>query len=191
MSSTKHILIVILFLVIIFTNKNLSFAQTSSVTDNFTVNSALVISDASTEVSNPTQAVSLMITPAVGATDATGSANFRVRSNQPTWHISVSKGTYNAGTTNTAASDVTISLSTSAGSTANSSAASLSYTSKTLSSITNGETVVSGIAKTSSTRDSSNTNNYFQVNTSYSIPQDFYFEPGTATISLTFTLSSP
>lgn len=191
MDNFKNIFIVVFLLVIIFANKNISFAQTATITDNFTVNSTLVISDASTEASNPTTAVNLSVTPSVGASDATGSANFRIRSNQATWHVSVSKGTYSAGTTGTAESDITISLSKSAGSTGNNSSCSLSYTSKALSSITNGETVVSGTAKTSSTRDSTNTNNYVQINTSYSIPQDFFFTPGTATTSLTFTLSSP
>lgn len=192
MSIIKHIFIVIFLLVITSTNKNISFAQQSAtVTNNLTVNSVIVISDASTETSDPTSSVALSLTPSVGASDATGSANFRIRTNQPSWRLVVSKGTYSAGTTSTAESDITITLSTSAGSNGNASAGTLQYTSKTLSSITNGETVVSGTAKTSSTRDSTNTNNFFQVNTSYSIPQDFFFTPGTATITLTFTASAP
>lgn len=191
MSIFKHIFIVLLFLVIIVTSKDSCFAQIATVTNNLTVNPTIVISDASTESSNPTQSVALSLTPSVGASNATGSANFRIRTNQPAWHVIVTKGTYSAGTTSTAESDITVALTTSAGSSANASAGTLAYASKTLSSITSGETIVTGTAKTSSLRDSSNTNNYFQVNTSYSIPQDFFFTPGSATTSLTFTLSAP
>jgi hypothetical protein len=183
--------IVIFILVVNTSNSNISFAQTSTITDNFIVPSTLIISDGATEAVDPTSPISLTVTPAVGASDATASQILRIRSNQASWMIAVTKGAFSAGTTSILESDITVAHSKTAGSAGNVSAGTLQYASKTLNLVTSGETVISGSAKTSSTRDSNNLNNYLQIDTTYSIPQDFFFTPGTASISLTYTLTSP
>jgi len=165
-------------------------AQIATITDNFTVNSSLVISDATTEANNPTLNVNISVTPDVGASAASGSANFRLRTNQAMWTLTATKGAFSAGTTGIAQSDITLALATSAGSTANASAGTRAFVSNTLNNITT-TTLVSGTAKTSSSRDSTNTNNYFQVNSTYSINQDFFFTPGSATVPITYTFTSP
>ncbi len=191
MKMLKYMFIVIFILVVNTSNSNISFAQTSTITDNFIVPSTLIISDGATEAVDPTSPISLTVTPAVGASDATASQILRIRSNQASWMIAVTKGAFSAGTTSILESDITVAHSKTAGSAGNVSAGTLQYASKTLNLVTSGETVISGSAKTSSTRDSNNLNNYLQIDTTYSIPQDFFFTPGTASISLTYTLTSP
>lgn len=173
-------------------------SQTATVTDNFTVNGALVITDASMDSiagDNPSLTVNISVTPDVGAVNATGSANFRLRTNQAMWTLSATRTAFTASTTNLALTDILLDISTSAGANANASAGTRvsPFTAQTtLNSVgTTTTNVISGTAKTSLNRDSTNTSNYFQVNTTYSVPQDFFFTPGTASATVTYTLTSP
>ena len=177
-----------------------SFSQTATVPVNITVNGALTISDASNDSSagrNPTINVNLSVTPDLGAAAATGDANFRIRTNRSTWRLTTQRTTeVDTGPTNIVSMDVGLLFTTQAGTNANAMAGVLvaPFTAQTdLSNVPTAApaNVVSGTAKTSTARDSSNTNNYFQVNTRYSILPDFFYQPGTWSTTVTYNLVSP
>ncbi|MBI2995899.1 MAG: hypothetical protein HYY52_04260 [Candidatus Melainabacteria bacterium] len=166
---------------------------------SITVNGSLVISDADNDTmagKDPTKNVSLTITPDLGHTLQSGSANFRLRTNRSTWRLTAQRTATNAGGTAIADSDVKVDISKSAGSTASAAAGSLvaPFTAQTdLTSITTASPVdvISGTAKTSTALDASNTNNWFQVNTTYSLQPDFFYAPGTFSTTITYNFVSP
>lgn len=170
-----------------------------SVPLSIAVNGSLVISDALNDTvagKNPTKNVSLTITPDLGHTTQSGSANFRLRTNQSAWRLTAQRTASTAGGTGIADTDVKVDISKSAGTNANAAAGALvlPFTAQTnLSSITTllPVDVISGTAKTSSARDFANANNYFQVNTTYSIDPDFFYTPGTFSSTITYNLVSP
>ncbi len=173
-------------------------AQTATVPVSVTVNGSLVVSSAAADNAggkNPTLNVSLSVTPDLGASAVTGTANFRLRTNNAMWTLSATKTAFSAGGTGLAATDVLLDVAKSAGSNANASAGAIQapFTSQTsINSIgASATTIIAGTAITSSARDSSNTDNYFQVNTTYTVNPDFFFTPGTASSTITYTLSSP
>ena len=177
-----------------------TFSQSATVPININVNGTLTISDATNDASsgkNPTINVNLNVTPDLGAAPATGNANFRIRTNRSTWRLTAQRTTeVDTGPTNIVAMDVELLVTTQAGTNANLMAGTLvaPFNAATnLSSITTSTPVdvVSGTAKTSSAKDNTNTNNYFQVNTQYSIQQDFFYAPGTWSTTVTYSLVSP
>ncbi len=177
-----------------------TFSQSATVPININVNGTLTISDASNDATsgkNPTLNVNLSITPDLGAAPATGSANFRIRTNRSSWRLTAQRTTeIDTGPTNIEAMDVTLLVSTQAGTNANAMAGTLvaPFTAQTdLSSISTSAPVdvINGTAKTSVARDNTNSNNYFQVNTLYSILPDFFFQPGTWRTTVTYNLVSP
>lgn len=192
-----------LFLVILALSANvlkpLTAEAAGSVPLSIAVNGSLVISDSANDTAagkNPTKNVSLTITPDLGHTTQSGSANFRLRSNQATWRLTAQRTASSAGGTSIADTDVKVDIAKSAGTNANAAAGAIvaPFTTQTnLSSITTATAVdvISGTAKTSSARDFANTNNYFQVNTTYSIDPDFFYTPGTFSSTITYNLVSP
>lgn len=164
-----------------------------------TVNGSLVISDADNDTmagKDPTKNVNLSVTPDLGHTVQSGSANFRVRTNRATWRLTAQRTASDAGGTGIADTDVLVDISKSAGSSANANAGTLvaPFNAQTnVSSITTATAVdvVNGTAKTSSAKDANNTNNWFQVSTAYSIQPDFFYTPGTYTTTVTYSLVSP
>lgn len=171
----------------------------ASVPLSVTVNESLVISDADNDTmagKNPTKNVNLSVTPDLGQTLQSASANFRVRSNRATWRLTAQRTASDAGSTGITDADLLVDISKSAGSSANASAGALvaPFTSQTnLSSINTAAAVdvINGTAKTSSAKDNSNTNNWFQVGTTYSIQPDFFYSPGTFSSTITYSLVSP
>ena len=187
-------------LLVLLTTPLKSFSQSATVPININVNGTLTISDASNDASsgkNPTINVNLSITPDLGAAPATGNANFRIRTNKSTWRLTAQRtAEIDTGPTNIVAMDVTLLVTTQAGTNANAMAGTLvaPFTAQTdLSSISTSAPVdvISGTAKTSTAKDNTNTNNYFQVNTQYSILPDFFFQPGTWRTTITYNLVSP
>ena len=177
-----------------------SFAQSATVPINITVNGTLTISDANNDASsgkNPTLNVNLSVTPDLGAAQAAGDANFRIRTNRPNWRLTAQRTTeVDSGPTNVLAMDVGLLVTTQAGTNANAMAGTLvsPFTAQTnVGSISTSSPVdvVQGTSKTSSARDGSNANNYFQVNTHYSIFPDFFYGPGTWSTTVTYNLVSP
>ncbi len=164
-----------------------------------TVNGSLVISDADNDTmagANPTKNVSLTVTPDLGHTLQSGSANFRIRSNRATWRLTAQRTASSAGGTGIGDTDLLVDIAKSAGSSANAAAGALvaPFTAQTnLSSITTiaSVDVVSGTAKTSSAKDNANANNWFQIGTTYSIQPDFFYTPGTFSSTITYNLVSP
>ena len=199
---TKKIvfLFLILTVLVLYSSEDNASAQAAAtVPINVTVNGALVITDASNDSmagTNPTLNVNLSVTPDLGQSNVTGQANFRIRTNRNTWRLTAQRTASNAGSTGIADTDVTLSVAKSAGSNGNANAGSLvaPFTSATnLNSIPTATSadVVSGTAKTSSAKDGTNTNNYFQVNTTYGIAPDFFYTPGTYSTTITYNLVSP
>ena len=177
-----------------------SYGQTATVPINITVNGNLTISDANNDTNsgkNPTLNVNLSVTPDIGAAQVTGVANFRIRTNRSTWRLTAQRTTeVDTGPTNITAMDVGLLVTTQVGSNADAQAGSLvsPFNSQTnVGSISTAApvNVVNGTKKTSTTRDSSNVNNYFQVNTQYSIFPDFFYTPGTWSTTITYNLVSP
>ena len=173
-------------------------AASAQVPMSVTVNGALVISDADNDTmagENPTKNVNLTIDPDLGQTLQTASANFRVRTNRSAWRLTASKTASSAGGTGLTDADVLLDVSKSAGSNANASAGTFvsPFTSQTnLGSLsTTAVDVISGTAKTSSAKDNSNANNWFQVSTTYSVQPDFFYTPGTFSSTITYNLVSP
>ena len=166
---------------------------------NVTVNGALVITDASNDSMtgmDPTLNVNLSVTPDLSVSSVSGQANFRIRTNRTTWRLTAQRTASNAGSTGIADTDVGVSVAKSAGSTGNVNAGTILSpfnSSATISSIPTATSadVVNGTAKTSSAKDGSNTNNFFQVNTTYSISPDFFYAPGTYSTTITYNLVSP
>ena len=159
----------------------------------------LVISDADNDVlagANPSKNVSLSITPNLGHTTQSGSANFRIRTNRSAWRLTAQRTASDAGGTGIADTDVNVAISKSAGTNGNAAAGVLVApfnATTTLSSITTllAVDVISGTAKTSSAKDFANANNWFQVGTTYSINPDFFYAPGTFSSTITYNLVSP
>lgn len=177
-----------------------SFSQTATVPININVNGTLTISDANNDASsgkNPTINVNLSITPDLGAASVTGDANFRIRTNQSKWRLIAQRTKENdSGPTNIEAKDVGLLVTTQAGSKADPNAGKLvsPFISQTnLSSVSTSSpvNVIVGEKKTSIDRDNTNANNYFQVNTKYSIFPDFFYQPGTWSTTITYNLVSP
>ncbi|OGI20792.1 MAG: hypothetical protein A3B68_09660 [Candidatus Melainabacteria bacterium RIFCSPHIGHO2_02_FULL_34_12] len=166
---------------------------------SITVNGSLVITAADDDTmsgKDPTRAVTINLTPDIGHTLQSGSANFRIRTNRTNWRFTAQRTASDAGGTGIADADILVDIAKSAGTSANLNAGALvaPFTAQTnLSSIstTAAVDVISGTAKTSSAKDNSNTNNWFQVGTTYSIQPDFFYAPGTFSSTITYNLVSP
>lgn len=193
-----YLILVGLLLLIVGPTK--SFPQIATVPININVNGTLTVSDANNDASsgkNPTINVNLSVTPDLGAAAVTGNANFRLRTNRSTWRLTAQRTTeVDTGPTNISASDVNVLITKTAGTNANVNAGALvaPFTAQTnLSRITTAVpvNVISGTAKTSTARDGTNANNYFQVNTQYSILPDYFYQPGTWKTTITYNLISP
>lgn len=177
-----------------------TFSQTATVPISITVNGNLTISDANNDASSgkdPTLNVNISITPDLGAAAATGNANFRIRTNRSSWKLVAQRTSeVDTGPTNISASDVGLLITTQAGSKANPDAGSLIAPFNTKTDISKISTstpvnVISGKLKTSRERDNTNSNNYFQINTQYSLVPDFFYQPGTWKTTVTYNLVSP
>ena len=201
LKNCRQIFIPILVILFGFLNLPLeTFSQSATVPVNITVNGTLTVSDASNDSNSgkdPTINVNLSVTPDLGAAAATGNANFRIRTNRSVWRLTAQRTTeIDTGPTNISASDINLLVTTQVGTNANSMAGTLAapFNAQTdLSSISTASpvNVINGTAKTSTVRDSTNANNYFQVNTQYSILPDFFFQPGTWRTTITYSLVSP
>lgn len=194
---TGLVLIVLLLVNILYLQE--AKAASATVPLSITVNGSLVVSDADNDTmsgKDPTKNVTLSITPDLGSTLQSGNANFRLRSNQASWRLTAQRTASDSGGTSIADTDVLVDIAKTTGSAANADAGSIvaPFTSQTnLSSISTVSAidVISGSAKTSSSRDGNNANNYFQVNTTYSIQPDFFYTPGTFSSTITYSLVSP
>ena len=200
MEKNINFLIAVLIIFALYSLEDIAPAQAAAIVPvNVTVNGALVITDAlndSMAGTNPNINVTLNVTPDLNAANVTGQANFRIRTNRSAWRLTAQRTISNAGGTGIVDTDVTLSVAKSAGSTGNASAGALvsPFTSSTtLNSIPTASStdVVSGCAQTSNAKDGTNTNNYFQVNTTYAISPDFFYTPGTYSTTVTYNLVSP
>ena len=166
---------------------------------SITVNGSLVITDADNDTMaglNPTKNVTINLTPDIGHTTQSGSANFRIRTNRAAWRLTAQRTASDTGGTGIVDADVKVLVAKSAGSSANLNSGTLvaPFSAQTaLSSITTASAVdvVNGTAKTSSAKDFANANNWFQVGTTYSIDPDFFYAPGTFSSTITYNLVSP
>ncbi len=171
-----------------------SYAQTATHTINANVATVFVVSDTTDATSNPTSTVTLTADPALSHPNATGTASFRVRTNSNAWKVTVVEtGAFNAGGTQIAESDIGVAVSHTAGMSAN--AGTLAYANSfdsgtTLATITTTpKNVVTSTQKTASAKGAP-TENYLQFTTTYTIPRDFFFESGTATKTVRYTLAA-
>lgn len=193
-----------LFLIVLLISVNvLRFAEVkaagATVPLSIVVNGNLVVSDAGNDTAagkDPTKNVNISVTPDLGSTTQSGSANIRLRTNKAAWRLTAQRTASSAGGTGIADTDVKVDISKSAGTKANASsgAITLAFTGqKDLTAITtvSAVDVITGSAKTSSARDSGNVDNWFQVGTTYSINPDFFYTEGTFSTTITYSLVSP
>lgn len=192
-----------LFLILLLLSANIvkiSKAEAAATVPlSISVNGSLVVSDADNDTQagkDPTKNVSLTITPDLGHTIQTGSANFRLRTNKSTWRLTAQRTATNAGGTQIADADVKVNIGKSAGSKGNASAGAIqapfnAQTDLTSIPVISAADVISGSSKTSSVKDFSNADNWFQVSTTYSLNPDFFYEPGTFSTTITYNLVSP
>ena len=189
----------ILILILVLFGFSLKAYGAATVPLSVNVNGSLVISDASNDTmagKDPTINVAIAVTPDLGAATATGQANFRIRTNNATWRLTTQRTASNAGGTGIADGDVSVTVTKSAGTNANINAGALVAPFTAATNLTNIPTaaptnVISGTSKTSTARDTTNTNNWFQVNTTYGIAPDFFYTPGTFSTTITYNLVSP
>ena len=201
MNFQKQFICLILIVLLIFLITPVrTFSQSATVPITINGNGTLTISDASNDASSgkdPTLNVNLSITPDLGAAAASGGANFRIRTNRSTWRLTAQRtAEIDTGPTNIIAMDVGLLITTQAGSNGNAMAGTLvapfnTQTDLSVISTAASVDVISGTAKTSTSRDTTNSNNYFQVNTQYSIFPDFFYQPGTWRTTITYNLVSP
>jgi len=196
----QNFYLILVYLVLVFFWPLELLSQTATVPINITVNGTLTLSDANNDASsgkNPTLNVNLNVTPDLGAAAVTGDANFRLRTNRSIWRLTAQRTSeVDSGPTNITPTDISLTITKQAGTNANANAGTLvaPFTAQTtLSSISTSTpvNVISGTAKTSTARDSTNANNYFQVNTQYSILPDFFYQPGTWSTTITYSFVSP
>lgn len=192
--------ILALFMMLSFVYDKAQAAGTATVPLSITVNGAITVTDAATDTmagANPTLNVTLNVTPDVGEVDATGSATFRVRTNLAMWTLSAQRAGFTAGTTGLAASDVGLTVTKTAGATGVAAACALQapFTGATnIGQISDSAatTICAGTAKTAASATTSlNPTNYLQFATDYTVPQDFFFSPGTATDTITYSVTDP
>lgn len=161
-----------------------------------TVNGAITVTDASNDTvggKDPTLNVSITVDPDIGATAASDTATFRVRSNYSSWELNAQQTVaFDPDTTAIDEADVAVDIVKTAGADANAAACSLTApfnATADLSDIPTGSTVqvCDGTAKTASAKsNSANADNWLQFETTYTVEQDFFFEPGTATATVTY-----
>lgn len=197
----KKISVMLVIMLLLYTDFLITVSADAAVTVpiSVTVNGSLVVTDADNDTGSgkdPTKNVTISVTPDIGQSTVTGSANFRVRTNRTTWRVTASRTAFSAGTTGLAETDVKVTITKSAGTNGNAASGALvaPFTSQTdLMSIptTGSADVISGTAKTSSAKDGANTNNWFQVSTTYGVDPDFFYTPGTASTTVTYNLVSP
>ena len=173
---------------------------TATVPLAITVNGAVTVTDTADTVHNPgagTLDVSFSVSPDVGASDLTSTKSFRVRTNYTMWKLTGQRAGFSAGATALAATDIGLTITKTAGSNAVAGAC-------TLQSPFTGATTINAIsassatdicagtsAKTAAARSSSaNANNYLQFDTLYTLAQDFFFEPGSASDTITYTVAN-
>ena len=200
MNKAKKYIFLLLAVALIISRPYKSFPQSATVPININVNGTLTITDAANDTNSgkdPTINVNLSITPDLGSAEVKGNANFRIRTNRSVWRLTAQRTTeIDTGPTNIVAMDIGVLITKSAGSNANINAGTIvaPFNAQTdLSSIPTSSPidVLNGTAKTSVARDNSNTNNYFQITTVYSIFPDFFFQPGTWQTTITYNLVSP
>lgn len=175
-------------------------AQTATVPIMITVNGAITVTDAANDLmagKDPSALnIAVTVTPDVEETDATATNSFRVRTNHTMWTLSATKTAFNAGTTNIPETSVGYEITKTAGSDADVAACAFQgvFTgATTLDMVTvASQTVCAGTAKIAmAASNSMNVNNYLQFDSTVTVPQDFFFEPGTATSQLDFTVTNP
>ncbi|OGI20790.1 MAG: hypothetical protein A3B68_09650 [Candidatus Melainabacteria bacterium RIFCSPHIGHO2_02_FULL_34_12] len=174
-------------------------AGTAQVPLNITVNGSLVITDADNDNMSgvdPTRSVTIQVTPDLLQSQVTGGINFRIRTNKTAWRLTTNRTASNAGGTGLIDSDISVTIAKSAGTTGNLNAGTIvspfnAATNLTSIPTSGSKDVISGTARTSSAKDSTNQNNYFQVNTLYGVAPDFFYTPGTFSTIITYNLVAP
>jgi hypothetical protein len=192
------LLVPMLLMLVAFTPLTAQKASADSVSAiMITVGSAVAISN-SLDAANGTLPVTLTVTPAIGASDATSTNEIRIRANTTGWMLAAYQSAVFAnGGSNLAATDIMLAYVVGTpGATGNSGAGTVTFAGTTLNNLGTSAgaatAIVGGTAKTamSASGNSSNLTNYFAVDSTVSVYQDFFFTPGTATGEITYVLSA-
>lgn len=174
-------------------------AQTATIHTGLNVAGSITLSDDALDTmagKNPTLNVNVSVTPDVEETVAFDLANFRIRTNLSMWQLNAIRSGFSAGTTNLVAGDVALSFIKTAGSDGDSASCSLvapftGVTDLTMISTGSQTAVCTGTSMTANqVSDSTNPNNYVRFQTIYMVPQDFFYDPGVATDTITYTVVS-
>ncbi len=190
-------ILIFAFIFVLFLTVNKASAD-ATVNFSANINGSITVSDDSNDASggkDPTLNTSITLTPDLGATVAFGSSNFRVRTNLTMWQLGSQRSGFNAGTTGLDTTDVSLSVTKTAGSNANASSCALQgafsgVTDLSEISTSSATPICTGSAITSSARDTANSTNYLRFQILYFLNQDFFFTPGTASDTITYTVIS-
>ncbi len=178
----------ILLFLSFFTNISLAYAQISQPL-SITVSGVAEISN--TAGGNSLISINWTNIPSIGATNLTNTSSIKVRANTSTWKVQMAKSTANDNETIND-SEISLSFTKTAGSTGSISSGNIQGGITSLANLSNTPiTVLQGSSKTSSALDNRNSNNYLELNTTYSLVPDFFHNtktfPETHTITFIIT----
>lgn len=164
-----------------------------------TVHGKLIITDAESDNKsgeNPTLNVILNLTPSLNSTIVSGKTSMRIRTNLSNWKLTAKRFDLTSNTTNIDPKDVSLTFTTQTGSKANPFAGKLISPFDSTCSLdqipdTSTTDILVGSSKTSLDKDPGNKNNWFQLNSDYSISPDFFYGRGEWRTIISYNLVSP
>lgn len=196
---TTRPLLVILFICISLTSSSnlTAVSNQATVPLNITVLGKLVITDANNDNksgSNPTLNVALKLSPDLNNSTVSGSSAIRIRTNLSAWKLTALRSNQNSNIVDP--NDISLKFTTQAGSNANPNCGKLlapfdQITTLNQISTASPTEILSGNTKTSIAKDPDNRDNWFQLNSNYSISPDFFYGIGEWNTTISYNLVSP
>ncbi len=164
-----------------------------------TVHGKLIITDAENDTKsgeNPTTNVHLSITPELNNSIVSGNSSIRVRTNLSNWKLLAQRIDQSNNTANINPEDIKLHYTIQTGSKANPNSGMLvspfdRTTNLNQLSTTKSTEILIGNSKTSLDKDPTNSNNWFQLTSTYSISPDFFYEKGEWNTVVSYSLVSP
>lgn len=198
--TTRPVLVFLLICISLTSSSNLiAISNQAIVPLNITVLGKLVITDANNDNktgSNPTLNVLLRLTPDLNNQTVSGSSAIRIRTNLTNWKLTALRSDLTNSNTKIDPNDISLRFSTQAGSTANPNCGKLlspfdQVTSLSQIPTANPTEILVGNTKTSIAKDPDNKENWFQLNSNYSISPDFFYGIGEWNTTISYNLVSP
>lgn len=199
-NTTKIVISLAVVCFLFFSSSNITAISNQAVVPlNITVQGKLVITDATSDNDsglNPTLNLYLRLTPDLNNSIVSHSSSIRIRTNLNNWRLTAQRNNFINSTLNIDEKDISLSFTTNAGSKANPNAGKLIppfdvETNLSQISSNNPTEILNGISKTSTDKDPTNKNNWFQLTSTYSILPDFFYGYGEFNTIVSYSLVSP